>query len=73
MVLTAKMSNHISILGCMLLIGLLCCVHGETPKPFGSEPGDTIMGQTIMTPANISSFEFPVGKVPDGVSQTVHK
>eukprot|EP00253_Pinus_taeda_P007533 PITA_07533 len=58
------MSNGITILCCMLLLGILCCVHGEK-----------IMGQTVITPTNISSSEFPVGKIPApaGVSQTVHR
>lgn len=65
--------NQISISGCMLLIGLLCCVHGAAPRPFGWMRGEDIMGRTTAAPDNITRVVFPVGKDPDSAAQTVEE
>eukprot|EP00253_Pinus_taeda_P013739 PITA_13739 len=55
------MSNQISILRCILLIGILRCVHGGAPKPFESKYGERFMGRKIVeAPGNITRSTFPV-------------
>jgi hypothetical protein len=66
------MSNQISILSCMLLIGILCCVHGGAAKPFGSKRGEKFMGRRKVAPGNATRM-FSVEKDPGNTKQIVQK
>lgn len=60
--MAVKMSNQISILCCMLFIGILHCVHGGEPRPFGSKHVQKFMGRKIEAPGNITRSMFHVDK-----------
>jgi hypothetical protein len=56
----------------MLLIGILCCVHGEAAKPFGSKRGEKFMGRRKVAPGNVTRM-FSVEKDPGNTKQIVQK
>jgi len=68
-----KMSSQISILSCIILIGIICCVHGRESKPFGSKRGDNFKERRKVSPININGVKFPVEKNPAKVPQTVQE
>jgi len=57
----------------MLLIGILCCVHGGAAKPFGSKRGEKFMGRRKVAPGNITRVMFPVAKDPGNATQIVRE
>eukprot|EP00253_Pinus_taeda_P023294 PITA_23294 len=68
------MSNQNSILRCMLLIGILRCVHGGAPIPFESKYGEKFMGRKIVeAPGNISRSTFSVEKDESNAAKIVQE
>lgn len=63
------MSNQISILSCILLLGIICCIHGRESKAFGSNRGEKFMERAKLAPGIIKGVKFAVEKDPANVAQ----